>query len=101
MKPEPNRDASAVQRLGAALEPALGPLERVLAASPFLLGERMSTYDVVLACTLMPARASDEFARQSPMWAFLRDNLSLPESMGGVRGWVDRVLEHDVPPARP
>lgn len=89
------RTPAALSRVQSELEDTLARIEDALGGRPFLLGDGMSLYDVVLACALTPARAREDYAAQSPMWAFFREHLSIPQRFHNVNGWLDRVLAYD------
>ncbi|MFN2432443.1 MAG: glutathione S-transferase family protein [Gemmatimonadota bacterium] len=95
MRPAEERDLSLLQGLPVHLREALAPVDRALEGKDFLLGERMSLYDVVLACALLPLRPNPLYAAQSPIWAFFGEHLSLPDGVPHVAPWVDRVAAHD------
>ena len=89
------RDPAALKDVVDQLGEALQPVERALDGRAFLVGGNMSLYDIVIACTLMPARGRADYAEQSPMWAFFREHLSIPEGLRNVNAWLDRVLIYD------
>ena len=89
------RDADRVAAGRAALIDALGRLEERLGSQPWLVGDAMSLYDVILGCDLMPARPPRAFVDQSPIWRFFDENLVIEEERPRVVEWVGRVLAHD------
>lgn len=95
MKEPDRRDAGALEGIVEELQAVVELLEGKLEGNAFLLGERMSIYDVVLACGLMPARPRPDYAAQSPIWAFFQDHLSIPDRFRNVNRWMDRVLAFD------
>jgi glutathione S-transferase len=95
LKPAAERSAGVMADVRKELGPALEPLEEALAGKAFLLGERMTMYDILLACALMPARARPEYVAQSPLWAFFHEELAIPEDLPNVRRWADAVLAYD------
>jgi len=99
MKTPEQRDPRALAGIVDQIAGAIEPLEEALAGKDFLLGERISMYDILLACALMPARPRPDYAAQSPMWAFFGKHLAIPESLPNVIAWVDRVLAYDAEPA--
>lgn len=99
MRAPADRDPELVRGIGEEVRAAVLPLERELSGKPFLLGERLSLYDIVVGCALMPARPNPVYAAQSPLWAFLLEHVSLPADVPNVHGWLDRVLAFD--PAGP
>ena len=94
-KPTGERDLA---RIAAAREALIASLERLdarFAERPWLVGERMSLYDVVLGCTLLPTRPPRAFVETSAIYRFFDDHLRVGEERPHVAEWVDRVLAHD------
>jgi glutathione S-transferase len=97
LKPPAEQDGSWIKGVGPKLEEALKPLEQRLGERSYLTGDEMSIYDIILACPLAVTRAPAEYAAQSPVWAFLREQVSLPKSLPHIGAWMDRVLAYDPP----
>lgn len=97
-KDEPDRAALAEAR--KALVRALGRLEERLADRAWLVEDRMSLYDVILACNLLPSRPPARFVEESRIWSFYAENVGLDGDSPAVEGWIDRIVAHD-PGRRP
>jgi glutathione S-transferase len=95
MKAPELRVPTALEGIDGEIERALEPLERALEGKSFLLGERMSMYDVLVASSLAPLKPRPDYAAQSPVWAFFGEHLSVPARFGNVSGWIDRILAYD------
>jgi len=89
------RDVAGIERGRRELGAALAKLEVRLDRQKWIVGERMSLYDIVLACNLLPARAPASFARESPVWRFFAEAFRLPSDRPAVAAWIDRVLAQD------
>jgi glutathione S-transferase len=98
MKAPEQRDAKAMEGIEGEITRAIQPLEKELEGKSFLVGERMSLYDILLAAPVSVFRPRQDYAAQSPIWAFLAEHLSLPESFRNVNAWLDRVLAYDRQP---
>ena len=94
-KPEGERDPEAARRARDAIVAATERLEERLASRDWLVGERMSMYDVILASDLIPTRAPAEFVAQSPLWRYLDANLRIELERPRVAEWVGRVIAYD------
>jgi glutathione S-transferase len=99
MKAPEERDPRAMDGIVDEIAKAAEPLEQTLAGKKFLLGERMSMYDILTAALLMAAHPRPDYAAQSPMWAFFGEHLSIPARLKNVHAWLDRVLAYDQEPA--
>lgn len=97
-KPEAERDRAAIGRGRSALVAALERLEERLGEQPWLVGEAMSMYDVILACNLLPGRPPERFVAQSPVWRFFAEHLEIGAERPTVVDWIGRVVGHDRPP---
>lgn len=96
-KPEGERDFAAVEVGRGALVAALARLEERLADRDWLVGDRMTIYDIILASTALPVRAPARFVEQSPMWRFFQDHFRIDSERPKVAAWIDRVMAHDRP----
>jgi glutathione S-transferase len=94
-KPEAERDPAKAAEARRAVIAALGRLEDRLASQPWLVGDAMSLYDVILASDLLPIRPPAVFAEQSPIWSYFDANLRIDEERPKVTAWVGRVVAHD------
>ncbi len=99
MKASEERDPRAMDGIVEEIARAVEPLEQVLAGKKFLLGERMSIYDILAGAPLMTALPRPDYAAQSPIWAFFGEHLSIPARLKNVHAWLDRVLAYDREPA--
>jgi glutathione S-transferase len=99
LKAPEERDPRALDGIVEEIAKAAEPLEKELAGKRFLLGERMTMYDILTAAPLMITLPRPDYAAQSPMWKFFGEHLSFPARLTNVRGWVDRVLAYDREPA--
>lgn len=89
------RDDDRIAAGRRALVEALGRLEERLASRPWLVGDAMSLYDVILGCDLIPARPPRAFVEQSPVWRFFEERLAIADERPRVVEWVGRVVAHD------
>ncbi len=94
-KAEAERDPAVAARAREAIVAATARLEERLAARPWLVGDAMSMYDVILASDLLPTRAPTEFIAQSPLWRYLGDNFRIGKERPRVTGWIGRVVAYD------
>ncbi len=94
-KPEGDRDPAAARRAREGVVAVTERLEERLATRPWLVGDAMSIYDVILACELLPTRPPAEFAGQSPLWRYLDENLRVEKERPRVTDWVGRVVAYD------
>lgn len=92
---EADRDLEAMAAGRRELVESLGRLEERLGRREWLVGDTMSMYDVILACTLLPARPPARFVEESPIWRFYEDRFALGDESPRVAEWIDRVLAHD------
>ena len=99
MKTPEERDLRSLEGIVDEIAKAAEPLEQALTGKKFLLGERMSMYDILVAAPLMITLPRPDYAAQSPMWAFFSEHLSLAPRLENVRAWLDRVLAYDREPA--
>jgi len=89
------RDDDRIAAGRRALVDALGRLEERLASRPWLAGDAMSLYDVILGCDLIPARPPRAFVEQSPVWRFFEERLAIADERPRVAEWISRVVAHD------
>ena len=89
------RDADRIAGARAALVGALGQLEERLSRREWLVGEKMSMYDVILACTLIPAAPPPAFVAESAIYRFFDEHFRIEDERPRVIEWVRRVLAHD------
>ena len=89
------RDAGRIAGGRAALIEALERLEARLGRSAWLVGGSMSMYDVILACTLIPATPPREFVVESAIYRFFDEHFGIEDERPRVIEWVRRVLAHD------
>lgn len=94
-KPEEDRNLERIEIARRALNDALLQLEGRLGGQPWLVGDSMSMYDVILACDLLPSRAPRAFVEESPIWRFYDEHFGLEEDRAHVAAWMDRVLAWD------
>ena len=94
-RPTEERDLSRIAAARAALIASLGRLDARLSKRAWLVGERMSMYDVILGCTLLPTRPPRAFVETSAIYRFFDEHLRVGEERPHVAEWVDRVLAHD------
>jgi glutathione S-transferase len=94
-KSQAERDRERIASARAQLVESLGRLEARLSRQPWLVGERMSLYDVMLACSLIPARPPREFVEQSVIYRFYDEHMQIASERPSVFEWVGRVLAHD------
>ena len=94
-KPEEERDRERIEAARSKLVATLARLDERLSADPWLVGQALSIYDIVLACNLLPMRPPPVFADQSPVWRFFMERLRLDGHVPAVESWVDRVLAQD------
>ena len=93
-KPEAERDLETIEAAREALVASTERLERRLSSRPWLVGEAMSIYDIVLACNLIPAHPPRRFVEQSPIWEFFDRHFRV-DGDSRLAAWIDAVLEHD------
>ena len=89
------RDAARIAGARAGLVEALERLEHRLSRRAWLVGESMSMYDVILACTLIPAAAPPSFVAESAIYRFYDEHFRIEDERPRVIEWVRRVLAHD------
>jgi len=89
------RDADRIAGARAALVEALAQLEERLSRREWLVGEKMSMYDVILACTLIPAAPPPAFVAESAIYRFFDEHFRIEDERPRVIEWVRRVLAHD------
>ncbi|HJR53815.1 MAG TPA: glutathione S-transferase family protein [Gemmatimonadota bacterium] len=89
------REAGRIAAARAALVEALEQLEQRLSRREWLVGERMSMYDVILACTLIPAAPPPAFVAESAIYRFFDEHFRIEEERPRTIAWVRRVLAHD------
>ncbi|MGH7570832.1 MAG: glutathione S-transferase family protein [Gemmatimonadota bacterium] len=94
-KPEPERDRERIAEARSAMVGALGRLEKRLAMQPWVVGDAMSIYDIILASNLLPTRPPRRFVEASPVWRFFADHFRLAGERPAVETWIDRVVAHD------
>jgi glutathione S-transferase len=99
MKAPADRDPRALAGIGDELVKAVEPLEKALEGKKFLLGDRMSYHDILIAGALWMTRPRPEFIAVSPIWAFFAEHISLPARFKNLHAWLDRVLAYDREPA--
>src|SRR5688572_9425496 len=86
------RDADRIASARAALIVVLERLEHRLSRGTWLVGETMSMYDVILACTLIPATPPTEFVAESAIYQFFDEHFRIEDERPRVIEWVRRVL---------
>jgi glutathione S-transferase len=89
------RDAGRIAGARAALVAALERLEERLSRREWLVGGKMSMYDVILACTLIPAAPPPEFVAESVIYRFFDEHFRIEDERPRVIEWVRRVVAHD------
>jgi glutathione S-transferase len=89
------RDAASIVGARAALIEALERLEHRLERREWLVGEAMSMYDVILACTLIATAPPAEFVGQSAIYRFYDEHFRIGDERPRVVEWVRRVLALD------
>jgi len=89
------RDVARIERGRLELGVVLTRLETRLERREWIVGDRMSLYDIVLACNLLPARPPASFVRESPIWRFFDEAFRLPSDRPAAAAWIDRVVAHD------
>ena len=94
-KPPEERDAELIEKARAALIDSLDRLEARFDHRPWLVGESMSIYDVILGCTLIAIRPPREFVEQSAIYRFYDEHMRIESERPHVSEWVGRVLAHD------
>jgi glutathione S-transferase len=94
-KPPAERDAERIRAAREGLIGSLDRLERRMSERAWLVGETMSLYDVILACTLIPARPPERFVAESAIYRFYDEHMGIETERPAVVAWVDRVLAHD------
>jgi glutathione S-transferase len=99
LKAPEEREPRALDGIVDEIAKAVEPLERALEGKRFLVGDRMSMYDILAAAPLTPTLPRPDYAAQSPIWAFFAQHLSLPDRLKNVHAWLDRVLAYDREPA--
>jgi glutathione S-transferase len=99
MQAPADRDPRALEGIGDELAKAVEPLEKALEGKKFLLGDRMSYHDILVAGSLWMTRPRPDFIAVSPIWAFFAEHISLPARFKNLHAWLDRVLAYDREPA--
>lgn len=94
---EEERDLGRIKNARIALSDALMRLEARLTGREWLVGDAMSIYDVILACSLLPAQPPAAFVEQSPIWSFFDAHFRLENDRARVANWIERVLAWDRP----
>lgn len=94
-KPPEERDPELIEKARAALIDSLDRLDARFAHRPWLVGESMSIYDVILGCTLIAIRPPREFVEQSAIYRFYDEHMRIESERPYVSEWVERVLAHD------
>jgi glutathione S-transferase len=89
------RDREKIERAREALVESLDRLEHRLSRQPWLVGERMSMYDVILGCNLIPTQPPREFVEQSAIYRFYDEHMRIESERPYVSEWVGRVIAHD------
>jgi glutathione S-transferase len=94
-KDEAQRDLTRIGEARSSLRAELERLDDRLSARPWLVGDAMSMYDIILACNLLPTRPPPSFVEQSPLWRFFAEHFRLAGERPAVEAWIDRVIAHD------
>ncbi len=89
------RDAGRIAGARGALVEALERLDERLSRRQWLVGESMSMYDVILACTLIPAAPPTEFVAESAIYRFFDEHFRIEDERPRTIDWVRRVLAYD------
>jgi len=89
------RDRERIARARDALVESLARLEERLSDRPWLVGDTMSMYDVILGCNLIPARPPRAFLEQSVIYRFFDEHMRIESERPRVSEWVGRILAHD------
>jgi glutathione S-transferase len=94
-KPPEERDAGRIAGARAALVDELERLELRLSRRAWVVGESMSMYDVILACTLIAAAPPRDFVAESAIYRFYEEHFGIEGERPRVVEWVRGVLAHD------
>lgn len=94
-KSHEERDAGRIAGARGALIEALERLEHRLSRSAWIVGESMSMYDVILACTLIPAVPPPKFVAESAIYRFFDEHFRIEGERPRTIEWVRRVLAYD------
>ncbi len=94
-KDEAERDLARIREARSSLRAGLERLDDRLSTQPWLVGDGMSIYDIILACNLLPTRPPPRFVEQSPLWRFFAEHFRLAGERPAVEAWIDRVIAHD------
>lgn len=94
-RPAEERDEARIASARAALVESLERLESRLSRQEWLVGARISMYDVILACTLIPASPPPRFVAESAIYRFYGEHFRIEDERPRVIEWVRRVLARD------
>lgn len=94
-KDEAERDLTRIGEARSSLRAGLERLDDRLSARPWVVGDTMSIYDIILACNLLPTRPPPRFIEQSPLWRFFAEHFRLAGDRPAVEAWIDRVIAYD------
>lgn len=94
-KPAEERDGERIATARQALVDALGRLEERLSRRPWLVGDAMSLYDVILGCSLIAIRPPAAFVAESVIYRFYAEHMAIERERPRVWEWVGRILAHD------
>lgn len=89
------KDLERITSARSELIESLGRLEHRLSSQSWLVGERMSMYDVILGCALIPTRPPPAFVEQSAIYRFFDEHMRVEPERPRVSEWVGRVVAHD------
>jgi glutathione S-transferase len=89
------RDESRIASARSDLIEALERLEGRFSDQEWLVGGKMSMYDVILGCTLIPATPPRDFVAESAIYRFFNEHFQIEDERPRVIAWVNRVLAHD------
>jgi glutathione S-transferase len=93
--PPEERDPARIAKARQELVESLSRLEERLSRRPWLVGDSMSMYDVILGCTLIAIRPPPAFVEESRIYRFYQEHMGIESERPRVTEWVGRVLAHD------
>lgn len=88
-------DPAAIERANALLEERVAEIEKRLGEHDYLVGDRLTSADVVCAAALYVTDLTEQHAAASPIAAFFHANAKLGASRERTRAWIRRLMAHD------
>ncbi|MGH7565214.1 MAG: glutathione S-transferase family protein [Gemmatimonadota bacterium] len=94
-KPPEEQDRERIEGARGALVESLDRLDHRMSRRSWLVGEKMSMFDVILGCTLIGIRPPRAFVEESAIYRFYDQHMRIESERPRVSEWVGRVLAFD------